>query len=126
MKRVTTPLALPRRPIGALTSKLSLLPTGGASICTCVMPWKARLDSIQTSPQVDNVGLRLFVVTPTHDHYWELIQRLEAHPCFSDVYPLNQEGSTGEELEVVIQLEHDPWCGEPRPNLARRRGGPRG
>lgn len=93
-------------------------------------PWQVRLDSIQTSVRPDDVGLTLRLRTTKPDFYWDFIDKLEAHPCFSNVYPSNQSDGDDGELEVNLQLDHDPWCGEDNPNRveSRRtaRGGRRG
>jgi hypothetical protein len=95
-----------------------------------VTPWDVRLDAIRTSVGEDGVRLSLELRTPKADYYWDMIQRLEEHPCFSNVYPSNQDDTDGGELDVFLQLDHDPWCGRPNPNPQgaerRRRGGRRG
>jgi hypothetical protein len=99
-----------------------------------VVPWRVRLDSIRTSVKKDAIGLALDLRTEKHDYYWDFIEKLEAHECFSDVYPSQQTDLDGGEIEVILQLKHDPWCGEVAPNAPQRhvkagrrsRGGSRG
>jgi Tfp pilus assembly protein PilN len=80
-----------------------------------VLPWQVRLDSIRTSVGQRAIRLSLDLRTREPDYYWELIERLEGHPCFANVYPASQASEEGEELEVTLQLDHDPWCGRERP-----------
>lgn len=95
-----------------------------------VTPWDVRLDAIRTSVGEEGVRISLELRTPKADYYWDMTERLEAHPCFSNVYPANQNDTEGNELEVLLQLDHDPWCGRPNPNpqggRSGRRGGRRG
>lgn len=86
-----------------------------------LVPWRVRLDSIRTSMREDVVGLSLDLRTEKPDYYWDFIEKLEAHACFSDVYPSQQTDLASGELNVTLQLNHDPWCGEPNPGAAQRK-----
>lgn len=85
-----------------------------------LVPWRVRLDSIRTQIRKDGIGLQLDLRTEKHDYYWDFIDKLEAHPCFSDVYPSQQIDGEGGDLEVTLQLSHDPWCGDVDANAAQR------
>ena len=95
-----------------------------------VTPWDVRLEAIRTSVQDEGVNLALELRTKKADYYWDMIERLEAHPCFSNVYPSGETLKEDGELEVRLGLQHDPWCGRPNPNPQgkgnARRGGRRG
>jgi len=99
-----------------------------------LVPWRVRLDSIRTSVRKDSVGLALTLRTEKPDYYWDFIEKLEAHDCFSDVYPSQQTTLPDGEIEVTLKLGHDPWCGDMDADAAQRqlrsrrssRGGRRG
>ena len=93
-----------------------------------VVPWEVRLDLIRTATRKEGIGLSLDLTTSQPEYYWDFIERLEGHDCFADVYPSHQTDLPSGDIEVTLQLIHDPWCGgeNPNPVSERKRGRRRG
>jgi len=88
-----------------------------------VLPWNAAVKTIQTRVSMDgSIRISLKFRAKTHDDALELIDALEASPCFSDVYPSQDSdpGSASQEFEMTLEATHDPFCGSTPPGLPKK------
>lgn len=76
-----------------------------------LLPWDAALRSVDASVGSAGVKLTMRVRARDQEQLLDLLDALEASPCFSEAYPGDEKPLGNGEFDASVTVDHDPYCG---------------